>query len=191
MDRILEVIGALWAQSTKQTYGAELLVFHIYCNLHNIPEVQRCPVLPTLLLSFLSSCAGSYAGSTLSNYAVGLRAWHLLHGHSWNINNIELKAMLKGATQLAPPSSKCPCRQPITPAHIILIRAKLNLDAAIYACPTTVFYAVARLGESTVPTIKDFNPNKHITQANISDVRDRNNLRVKTFSHSLDKIFAH
>jgi len=55
LDHILEVIGSSWVDSTKETYGAGLLVFHIYCDTHNIPEEQQCPVAPTLLLVFLST----------------------------------------------------------------------------------------------------------------------------------------
>jgi hypothetical protein len=40
LDCILEVIGSSWADSTKETYGAGLLVFHVYCDTHNIPEEQ-------------------------------------------------------------------------------------------------------------------------------------------------------
>jgi len=79
LDRILEVIGSSWADSIKETYSTGLLVFHIYCDTHNIPEEQRWPVAPTLLLAFLSSCTGSYSGIALANYTAGLRAWHLLH----------------------------------------------------------------------------------------------------------------
>jgi hypothetical protein len=40
LNHILEVIGSSWAISTKETYGAGLLVFHVYCNSLNIPEHQ-------------------------------------------------------------------------------------------------------------------------------------------------------
>ncbi|KAH7920748.1 hypothetical protein BV22DRAFT_966449, partial [Leucogyrophana mollusca] len=185
LDRILEVIGASWAISTKETYGASLLVFHVYCDSHNIPDTARCPVDPNLLLAFLSSCAGSYSGTALANYASGLRAWHLLHGHQWRIKPDELKAMLEGATRLAPPSSKRAKRAPITPAIIVVLRNQLNLDdprdAAIFACITTVFYCVARLGEFTVPALKNFDPTKHVTRAHMARESDRNGLTVTKF----------
>ncbi|KIJ61935.1 hypothetical protein HYDPIDRAFT_95331, partial [Hydnomerulius pinastri MD-312] len=60
-----------------------LLIYHVYCDMHDTPEHQRCPISPTLLLAFLSSCAGVYSGSALSNYASGIKAWHLLHGLPW------------------------------------------------------------------------------------------------------------
>jgi len=180
------VIGSSWAQSTKETYGAGLLVFHVYCDAHGIEEDRRCPVAPNLLLAFLSSCAGSYSGSTLANYAVALRAWHLLHGRVWAIEPSELKAILDGAAALAPPSSKRPKRAPFTPEFICRIHSQLNLssplDAAVFACLTTTFYCIARLGEFTVPTIKDkFDPSKYISRRHVTETIDRHGLQVTKF----------
>ena len=79
VTRILEVIGTSWANSTKVLYGNALLVYHIYCDLNgSIPNHERCPILRTLLLTFLSSCAGGASGSALANYTTGIKAWHLL-----------------------------------------------------------------------------------------------------------------
>jgi len=79
-NRILSVIDASWCESTKATYGAGLLVFHVFCDSRSIPEIDRCPVSQPLLLSFFSTCAGTYSSNTLSNYTASLRAWHMLHG---------------------------------------------------------------------------------------------------------------
>lgn len=68
LERILEVINVLWAKGTRDVYGAGLLVFHIFCDLRKIPEDQRCPVSLLLIIAFILSCAGSYAGTTLANY---------------------------------------------------------------------------------------------------------------------------
>jgi hypothetical protein len=46
---------------------------------------------------------------------------------------------------------------------------------------TTTFYAVARLGEFTVPTIKSFDPAKHITRAHVSSTHDRHGFPVTKF----------
>ncbi|KAG2738358.1 hypothetical protein P692DRAFT_201874035 [Suillus brevipes Sb2] len=185
LDRILEVMGSSWAPSTKETYGAGLLVFHVYCDSFQISEEHRCPISRALLLAFLSSCAGSYSGSALSNYAAGLKAWHLLHGRPWLIPANELKAVLDGATAVAPSSSKREKRIPFTPTIIIHFREHMNLedpkDAAIFACITTAFYSVARLGELTVPAMKDFDPTKHVTRGHVSQGQDRNQLPVTKF----------
>jgi len=100
------VIGALWSESTKELYGTGLLIFHIYCDIHGILEHHRAPVPSHVFAAFLSSCAGTYSGSTISNYAAAVRAWHLLHGLEWQVNEPEYKALLEGATRLAPAASK-------------------------------------------------------------------------------------
>jgi hypothetical protein len=187
LERILEVVCASWAQSTKETYGAGLLVFHVYCDSLNIPEEQRCPISRNLLLAFLSSCAGSYSGAALANYAAALRAWHLLHGRLWLIPAKELKAVLDGAATLTPTPSKRSKRIPFTPDIISRIHAQLNhnepLNAAFFACITTTFYAVARLGEFTVPSIAQFqaDPTKFISRNCISNAVDHNDLPVTKF----------
>lgn len=185
VNRILEVLGASWAEKTKEVYGAGLLAYHVYCDSHNIPDPQRAPISANILLAFLSSCAGSYSGSTLSNFAAGLRAWHLLHGLQWKINPDELRAILEGASRLAPPSSKRPLREPFRVDTLQLLHALMDpenpRDAAIFACITVVFYCVARLGEFTVQSIKQFDPTKHITRANVSHLHDINGLPVTKF----------
>ncbi|KAG2742873.1 hypothetical protein P692DRAFT_20879941 [Suillus brevipes Sb2] len=167
LNRMLEVMGSAWAQSTKETYGAGLLVFHVYCDFNHIDEDKRCPVSSNLLLQFLSSCAGAYSGSSLANFAAGIKAWHLLHGRPWLVQPDELKATLGGATVLAPSASKRPKRQPFTPEFISTIRNHLDLDkpldAAVFACMMTTFYCIARLGEFTVRTVKGFDPKKHVS----------------------------
>jgi len=171
-------MGSSWAVSTKETYGAGLLVFHVYCDTLNIPEMKCCPVSLSLLLAFLSSYAGSYG-------AAGLKAWHLLHGQPWYVQANELKATLDGATALALPSSKRQKRELFTPAIIISLCQLLDLndprDAAVFTCLTTTFYSIACLSEFTVPAINAFSPTKHITHAHVSEVTDRNGLPVMKF----------
>ncbi|KAF8546403.1 hypothetical protein OG21DRAFT_1390974, partial [Imleria badia] len=186
LNRILEVIGTSWADSTKELYGTGLLIFHVHCDLNNIPELERCPISHPVLLTFLSSCAGAYLGSAISNYATGIHAWHLLHGHPWTVEPNELKLILQGETRLAPHSSKRPKCPPMTIADIKGIQAFLDLDypcdAAIYACMVTVFYSVARLGEFTVTAIAKFDPTKHITRQNVSFLQDQHDLPVIKFA---------
>ncbi|KAG2074846.1 hypothetical protein BDR04DRAFT_1150658 [Suillus decipiens] len=153
------MLGSSWALSTKETYGAGLLVFQVFCDSHKIPEEQRYPISSNLLLTFLSSCAGAYSGSALSNYTAGLKAWHLLHGQPWIINAKELKAIIE--------------------EHLDLNNPK---DTAIFTCTTTSFYAIAHLGEFTVPSLKLFDPLKHITRTHVTQKTDCNNLPAISFS---------
>ena len=122
LNRILEVIGASWADSMKELYGNGLLIYHIYCDLNGpIPEYEHCPISGTLLLSFLSSCAGGIAGSTLTNYAASIKAWHILHSQPWNIHQDELRLTLQGAARYAPNHSKQDKRLPMTVKDLKII----------------------------------------------------------------------
>lgn len=184
-DRILSVINSAWAPATRDCYGSGLLVFHVFCDTRNIPEDQRCPASPLLIISFISSCAGSYAGSTLDNYISGIRAWHILHGQAWAMDDAQIRTALAGAANLAPPSSKRPKRAPVTVEIMTKILAQLDLsnplDAAVAACLTTSFYSLARTGEFTVPSVDKFNSSIHVTRASIRDDQDRHGLKVKVF----------
>ena len=60
LDRLITVINTSWQPTTRETYGAGLLVYHVFCDLRLIPEDSRCPADSLLMLTFISSCAGSY-----------------------------------------------------------------------------------------------------------------------------------
>jgi hypothetical protein len=180
---LLAVMNLSWAEGTRESYGSGLLVFHVFCDIRGIPEVQRCPADPLTIVTFVSSCAGSYAGKTLTNYIYGIRAWHILHGQSWKVQKDELQAALDGAAFLAPQSSKKPKRQPFTSEFIIEIHKRLDLtsplDAAVFACLTSAFYALGRLGEFTTSSIKVFDPNIHVKRSDVTlDAEDRHGFRV-------------
>lgn len=190
----MQVINHSWNHSTQATYGAGLLVFHVFCDRNNIPEHGRCPAPTDLILAFVASCAGFYSGRTISNYVTGLKAWHTLHRQPWLTNPDALKRCLEGAIKLAPVSSKQPQRAPFTTDIIILFRQHLRLneplDAAIFACMTISFWCIARLGEFTVQNQKDFSPTKHVTRASVSRVQDRNNFLVLKFALPWTKMSA-
>jgi hypothetical protein len=123
--------------------------------------------------------------TALANYAAGLKAWHLLHGRPWIVDSKELKAILNGASALAPAMSKTTKCNPFTVDTLAAIHAHINhddlLDVAIFACITMSFYSIARLGEFMVPSIKAFNSVKHIIHKNISETKDHSGLTVKKF----------
>jgi hypothetical protein len=160
-------------------------VFHVFCDLRGVPEKQRCPADPLLMLTFISSCAGSYSGKTLANYFYAIRAWHTLHGAPWLMKAAEMKAALDGAAILAPPSSKRPKRAPLTLATISALATKFDLtkplDAAVFACLTTTFFSAARLGEFTLPSLKAFIPDQHVKPSDVHSDQDRNGLKVTVF----------
>ena len=95
---------------------------------------------------------------------------------------MEMEALMKGAERLAPASSKRKKRLPYTPAFMASIRLQLRLDhpidAAVWACLTTCFYAAARVGELTVPRLTSFDPSQHVTPSNLRTETNRDNLKA-------------
>ena len=63
----------------------------------------------------------------------------------------------------------------------------MPLDAAVFACLTTLFFATARTGEFTVPNLNSFNPSFHITRNHVSTQCDRNGLEITNFCLSRTK----
>jgi len=181
-QRIVDVMTHAWEEDTRETYGSGLLVYHVYCDSKGIPEAERAPASQLLLSGFVSSLAASYSGKTISNYFYGVRAWHILHGMTWHLNRAEIDTMLRAAEKLAPPASKKKQRRPYTPDFIEALRRHLDLalplDAAVFACLTTCFYASARLGEFTVRRLEGFDPSKSVTRKHISYDQDRNGNKV-------------
>ena len=108
LERILNVINVSWARGTRDVYGACLLVYHIFCDSHNIAEEDRSPTSLILIIAFNSSCAGLYAGGTLVNYVFAICAWHILHGLAWSMEDIQVKAALTGTAILVPLTSREP-----------------------------------------------------------------------------------
>lgn len=124
---------------------------------------------------------GIYGGSTIRNYVYGVRAWHIIHGIRWKVNDNEIDSLFKAGKKLSPKEARRKQKQPWTIDHLEKICEALDKknpkDAAILACLTTAFWGTARLGEVTVPKLDGFSPNKHVKVSDVQyGVRDRNNL---------------
>lgn len=162
------------------TYGSGLLVFHVFCDSRNIREEDRAPISHNLLSIFISELAGSYSKTTIVNYISGIRAWHLLHRLKWETDEAEIEILLRACIKTAPASSKKQKHTPWTPEFITRIHAELDLSdhihVAAYACLTSTFYAAARLGELTVPSLTTFRPSDHPTPSDVRTETDRHGL---------------
>ena len=182
LSRVFEVMAGSWADSTREAYGSSLLVYYVFCDTRSIPEDQHAPASSVLIAAFIASLAGSHSGSAISNYLYGIHVWYTLHGARWHLNDTEMAAVLKGADKMAPASSKRKKRRPYTVQFITTIRAQLNLedpqDVAVFACLTTCFYAIAQVGEFTVPRLDAFDPDRHITTANLHRDANHNGVEV-------------
>ena len=129
---------------------------------------------------------GLYAGGTVENYLSGVRAWHILHGLQWKLERVKMNTLLQGIEKMAPNTSHRQKRQPYMVDVIAAIQEQLNLDlpfdATVFACLTTCFWSIARVGELTVQRIADFNPDEHVKQINVAKKKDRNNLEVTSIT---------
>ena len=185
LERIKDVLTHAWAESTRETYGAGLLVWHIFCDMKLVPEEQRAPASNVLLHSFVATIAGYYSGSTISNFIHGIRAWHILHGVGWSLDKASMDSLLKAASNLAPASSKRKQRQPWTVDFLETILSKLDpndpLHIAVESCLTTTFYTTARLGEFTLRTLSSFDPQIHVTPSDVFESVDREGLKTTGF----------
>jgi hypothetical protein len=180
--RIKDTMIHTWEKDTRAAYGTGLLMWHCFCDDRSISEQERAPADQVLISTFVVSMAAAYSGKTISNYLRGVRAWHLLHGVPWRIQKDEMDTMLRAADKLTPTSSRKKKRLLYTPDFIIAVWQQLDLndplDAAVFACLTTCFYASVRLGEFTVRTLQTFKPSLHVITRNLSYDQDRNSLKV-------------
>ena len=185
-ERVKAVTLQGWAESTRATYGAGLLVYHVFCDSREVPERERAPARAALVASFISALAGSLSGKAIHNYVYGIRAWHTLYGLPWVLHEEQIATMLKGAAKLVPPALKQDKRKPVTIEMISRIKNTLDqtnpFDAAFFACLTTIFYTAARVGEFTTQRLDAFNPAEHITRGGVRDDIDRNGLHTKVFA---------
>ncbi|KAJ6596160.1 hypothetical protein DFH09DRAFT_1024018 [Mycena vulgaris] len=192
---ILDVLAQAWAEGTAETYGSGLLSFHVYCDSKSVPELARAPAGPTLVAGYISALAGFLSGSTISTYVSGVRAWHLIHGIAWLMNLPELEALLRAADRLTPSSSKRQARMPYTTEILCSLYPHFYLskplDAAVWSCLTTLYWATARGGEFTVKTLTSFDPAIHVKPDDVSKVTDRNGLEQTNFALPWTKSAPH
>ncbi|GBE82476.1 hypothetical protein SCP_0408600 [Sparassis crispa] len=193
--RIEAVTAFAWSENTAESYGSGLLVFHVFYDTKDIPESKHAPASSILMASFIATLAGAYAGKTIGNYVAGVRAWHLLHGLPWIMEKNEMDVLLKSADILTLSSSKRIPREPFTIEILAHIHGKLSLseplDAAVWACLTTAFYAVARVGEVTVQNLTAFDPALHVKRSDIRVARDRNGFEETVFHLPVTKAAPH
>ncbi|TFY67726.1 hypothetical protein EVJ58_g1418 [Rhodofomes roseus] len=125
---------------------------------------------------------------------MGIRAWHILHGIPWTRDKEQLDTLLRGATKLAPSSSKRSPRQPYTREYLSALRAYLDpkdpTDCAVWAVLTVAFFSIARLGELVLKKKGTFDETLHTTRARIRTDRDRDGREVWVITIPKTKVSA-
>ena len=146
-ERVKDTMLHAWEEDTRVSYGAGLLIWHCFCDSRSVPEAARAPASQALLSAFVAYMAAAYSGKTIAGYLSGVRAWHLLHSLPWVLDKKEMDTMLQAADKLTPSTSKRKKHCPYTPNFISAVQQHLDLDkpldAAVFACLTTCFYASA------------------------------------------------
>jgi hypothetical protein len=179
LQRVKEALDDAYASNTRNVYGTGLFTFHFFCDFKDIPEDHRAPVNRNVLASFIAFLIGTYGGTAIRNYVYGIRAWHVIHGLEWKVNEVEVKTLFEAGNKRAPQESKKKEKEPWTLAYVEEICKALvpsdPIDAAVLACLTTAFWGTARLGEVTVPKLNGFKPTIHVKPSNVKfNQRDRN-----------------
>lgn len=174
-----------YAENTRDTYGAGLKLFHAFCNARGVSETDRAPASRELVTEFVGSIIGFYAQSTIKNYYYAILAWHRIHLLPISTKDDEIELLFKTAAKVSPPQSKRTKREPLRTETIQKIHAVIDptipIDVAVYACLTTSFYAIARLGEFTTKRMDDkFDPAKHISLNGLALESDNSNNQVHT-----------
>ncbi|KAJ6619337.1 hypothetical protein B0H10DRAFT_2368588, partial [Mycena sp. CBHHK59/15] len=128
-------------------------------------------------------------------YPIGVRAWHLLHGVEWNMNEGEYAALLKATDVLTPSSSKRKSRPPYTMEIMVKLHPhfdhSLPLDVSCWSCLTTLFWSTSCGGEFTVKTLKSFDPAINIARSAGTVAVDRNGLQQTNFKLPRTKSALH
>lgn len=184
IERLERLMECAWSENTRSTYGSGLLAFHVWCDHARISEQERAPASGATINLFISAMAGGFAKDTVTNYLAGVRAWHILHYIPWEVDQLQYQTILKALDSVTPPSSRRAKRKPCTVEHLLSIRSALDisqpLGAAIWACATSLFYGIARLGELTVPNREAFVPGNFVEISNVSEDSDRNGFQTTT-----------
>ncbi|KAG6326928.1 hypothetical protein ID866_12161 [Astraeus odoratus] len=94
---VLEGLG--WTESTRAAYGSGLLVYHVFCDSRDIPEIECAPASSATISSFISALAGSYSGQTIQGYIYSIHTWHTLNSLPWSLHEDQINTMLKGAAR--------------------------------------------------------------------------------------------
>ncbi|KAJ6453351.1 DNA breaking-rejoining enzyme [Mycena sanguinolenta] len=168
ISRWQQVLAASVEPDTHGSYGAGLLRFNHFCDLHHIPEEDRMPASEALLSIFISSYgAGHVASGTVSTWLAGLQLWHAVNNAPWN-GSMLLSRTRKGVTKLVPPSSRRAPRDPVSFNHMVVLRTSLDLsnsrDIAIWAAACTAWRDCTRLDEILINSPAQFDASRHVTR---------------------------
>ena len=48
----------------------------------------------------------TYGGSSIQNYVYSIRAWHIIHGIKWEVDNNEIETLLRAGHKQSPKEAR-------------------------------------------------------------------------------------
>lgn len=164
-----KALNSAWADSTIKSYSHSINVFLNFCKKYHIPSEQTFPSSDYLVCAFITEQLETVSQSTIKNYVSAIRAWHIRNGYAFSCSD-RLNLLTRASRPLA---NKNPPRPPVTIEMLLALASNLDLnspfDACVFACATTAFWGLARLGE-LLPAVYNFkrNPAPFPTPASIT-----------------------
>ncbi|VDC02686.1 unnamed protein product [Peniophora sp. CBMAI 1063] len=183
------------APKTSSGYGSGLRKFHVFCDIHSIPERARLPASVAVLNSFaLWSAAdpdpadpafaqGEYyepvSIPTVKSYLSSVCAWHIIQGWPDPLseqNHKDIDFCLRGLRKMQLVKRSHPPRPPVTLPMLSALRSSLDIskpyDACLWAIATCAFWGMMRFGEATVDSRKDYSPETKLARKHVFFGRD-------------------
>lgn len=132
------------------------------------------PASEELIMLFVAAWAGKRSRSCVDSWVAGIHAWHSMHGALWSCAD-GTRLVKQGVSRMVPASSKRESRPPVTADHLLSLRNHLDMsdtfDSAVWACATTTFFGVSRLG-IFCPSAAVFDHTKFAKRADINFATD-------------------
>lgn len=166
-----KALMVVWEKGTREGHGAGLIRYAEWCQICEIPEIDRFPVTSALVGGFIGWAAGQMGTSAARGWMAGLRAWHIFHEFPWigdtDAGAATIQTAMVAVGKLTPQASKQEPREPVTTAHLKALGENLDFessfDIAVWAIACVAFWALGRLGELTVPSIAEWDVAKYPT----------------------------
>ena len=159
------------AQSTRRAYSSAQQQYLQFCQLINFHPCL--PATEQVLILFVTHLAQKCCHSTIRSYLSAVRFLHVTHVHGDPLQGkLCLEQLLKGVKRVKPRGSDP--RLPITPFilqkiySIVIQDAQSPLNIMMWAACCLGYFAFLRAGEFTLQSNGQYNPEIHLSPADIS-----------------------